>query len=304
MKYVKESVRYWCEDTSLRKYTGKGIGVAVMDTGIVPHPDFGNRIKAFKDCVNNRIAMYDDSGHGTHVAGILGGSGKMSGGFYEGMASEAHFIIMKVLDSEGEGAVPVITQGVQWLLENYKKYAVRIVNISVGAKPDLEEEKGRALIQAVDSLWDAGLIVVVSAGNYGPEQGTIAAPGTSKKLITAGSSDLPVSSTKSHVYYSGCGPTQECVIKPDVVAPGYRIMSCNGMFYKKGQEPYIVKSGSSMSTPVVSGAIALLLSKYPHMTNVEVKLKLRECSDRIDVPRHMQGWGRINVAKLLKNESS
>lgn len=299
MKYVKKAVHYWCRDTDSGAYTGGNIGVAVLDTGIVAHPDFDGRIKAFVDLVNHRQGLYDDSGHGTHVTGIMGGSGRMSGGAYSGMAPKADIIVLKILDRGGEGSLPAIIKGVKWILQNKVRYNIRVANISVGAKLDLNEEKSRALIQTVDILWDAGIVVVVSAGNYGPEEGTIAAPGTSKKIITVGSSDLPVPPGKSRPYYSGCGPTGECVMKPDVMAPGYSITSCSSLVHKRGNDAYAIKSGSSMSTPVVSGAIALLLSKYPDMNNVEIKLKLRECCDPLKVSPYFQGWGQINVEKLM-----
>jgi serine protease AprX len=122
-------------------------------------------------------------------------------------------------------------------------------------------------------------------------------------VITVGSCDdqfYMEEGKKKRKSYSGRGPTAECVVKPDLLAPGSYITSCNARYREKGQKPYTMKSGTSMSTPVVSGAIALLLSKYPDMSNVEVKLRLRESSIDIGRPQNEQGWGLLNVEKLLK----
>lgn len=297
MKHVKDMTDYWCEDTVTGKYTGKNVGIAVLDTGIVPHPDFKDRIRGFKDCVGGRVRLYDDNGHGTHVTGILGGDGRLSRGAYAGMAPGAHFLSIKVLDDRGQGSVDGILKGIRWLLHNWRAYGIRIVNMSVGANLELEDGKGKELEQAAEALWDAGLIVVASAGNYGPGEGTVSVPGTSRKIITVGTSDIIATSGRKKTFvYSGCGPTHECVVKPDVVAPGGHIISCNNGFGLRRQGPYTAKSGSSMATPVVSGAIALLLSKYGDMSNVEVKLKLRESCERME---EKQGWGRVRIPELM-----
>lgn len=185
-------------------------------------------------------------------------------------------------------------------MEQRKKYHVRIVNISVGTQPDLARKQKQIFLDAVDQMWDSGLVVVVSAGNYGPGMGTVAVPGSSRKVITVGVPDteLPiVQRRKKNMNYSGRGPTKECVVKPDVFAPGTGIISCNGRYGRPGEHPYIMKTGTSMATPVVSGAIACLLSKYPDMSNVEVKLKLRESSVKIRGTE--SGWGLLNVERLM-----
>ena len=137
------------------------------------------------------------------------------------------------------------------------------------------------------------------SGNYGPGEGTVAVPGSSRKVITVGVADTlgkPVRQGRARWDYSGEGPTECCVVKPDLVAPGTSIVSCNANYKKYLQKPYIAKSGTSMATPMVSGAIACLLSKYPDMTNVEVKLKLRESCIRAE---GTHGWGMLHVGRLL-----
>lgn len=293
MNRVKQAVHYWCSDTINKRYTGQGVGIAVLDTGIARHPDFDGRIHEFKDCVRHKKEIYDDSGHGTHVAGIIAGSGQISGGTFAGMAPGANLVSVKVLDKDGEGSTEQILEGIQWLMKNWYKYGIRIVNISVGAKNNLGEKKEHELIDGVEMLWDEGLVVLASAGNYGPGEGTISIPGASRKIITVGISDYKKES------YSGCGPTKYCVVKPDVVAPGQLVASCNSQYYNRKNRPYVRKSGTSMAAPVVSGAIALLLEKYPDMSNVEVKLRLRECCDNVNPSWHSQGWGQVNISKML-----
>lgn len=275
--------------------TGKNVGVAILDTGIYPHPDFGSRILAFQDFVHfrNRSA-YDDNSHGTHVAGILAGSGEASMGKHRGMAPGCNLIALKVLDHLGNGRKEDVLQAFRWILENEDRYNIRIVNISVGTTYKTRWEHD-VLIQGVEEVWDRGLVVVAAAGNQGPRPGTITAPGCSKKVITVGSSDMIVGRRA----VSGCGPTLECVCKPDLVAPGNQILSCNAPTSANG-EWYTVKSGTSMSTPVISGAVALLLERDPMLTNVEVKMLLKDSTDDLGLPKNQQGWGLFNLSKMMK----
>lgn len=302
MKWVKQTVGYWCPDILTNKCLGQGVRAAVLDTGITLHPDFDTRIIGFRDFVNHREKIYDDGKHGTHVSGILAGSGKLSAGIYGGMAPLSEILVGKVLDHTGNGSVENVVAGVEWLLEIHRKLDLRIVNISVGTQPGLEEAQEKRLLNAVEALWDDGMIVVVSAGNYGPGEGTVAVPGTSKKVITVGAMEDSRAVIQGRGVipkwdYSGSGPTLECIVKPDLLAPGTNILSCNGDYTSRWQKPYILKSGTSMATPVVSGAIACLLSKYPDMTNVEVKLKLRESCMVSDYAR--QGWGMLHVGRMF-----
>ena len=301
MKWVKQTVHYWCKDTADSRYLGTGICAAILDTGIALHPDLKDRVAGFRDFTGSSIKCRDDSGHGTHVAGILAGNGISSGGTYAGMAPRTDLLIGKVLDREGNGNVDNVISGIQWVMESAVSCGIRIVNISVGTQPDLAQSQKDRLQKAVEELWDMGLIVVVSAGNYGPRSGTVVVPGNSRKVITVGVPDSPSSFSRSRrerINYSGRGPTNECVIKPDIFAPGTGILSCNSRFSFPGEPSYIMKSGTSMATPVVSGALACLLSKYPDMTNVEVKLKLRESCMKI--PGTESGWGLLNVEQLIR----
>lgn len=277
-----------------RNITGEGITVAFLDTGICPHPDLRDKILAFRDFRNRKKAPYDDSGHGTHVAGICCGSGKLSGGRYAGIAPGASIISAKVLDQEGNGSKEHVVESVHWILENRKTYGIRILNVSVGAISS-PKDRNMELIACMEEAWDAGLVVVVAAGNMGPQAGSITVPGNSRKVITVGAYD---DCSFPNGCYSGRGPTEECICKPEITAPGSNIRSCCSEYYLN-QKGYCSKSGTSMAAPVVSGAIALLLQQEPQLTNVEVKMRLKSCARNMHLPKSRQGWGAVDVNSLL-----
>lgn len=300
MYYVRKKLNY--DYASHNNITGKGVTIAVMDTGIYHHSDFDNRIIGFKDLVNHRIGIYDDNSHGTHVAGICLGSGRVSYGRYAGMAPASNMVMIKILDESGNGETCSITQGVEWILKNKLRYNIRLLNISVGTLPRTGAEEKSSIIQSVEEAWDNGIVVVAAAGNSGPAGYTITTPGISKKIITVGSSDDNLQDVFGRVRmnYSGRGPTKSCVCKPDIVAPGLNITSCNAMNYRESKA-YSVKSGTSMSTPVVTGAIALLLEKYPDMGTRDVKMRIKDRAVNLGMPRNRQGWGALNIEKLLRD---
>lgn len=274
-----------------RKYTGKGIGVAILDTGIFPHIDFGRRILAFCDFTEGKSGPYDDNGHGTHVSGILGGDGTASQGRYKGAAPGCGIVALKVLDRFGNGSREDVLQAFQWIEDFGKIYNIRIVNISVGTTSRSMNEQ-TDLLAGVEQLWDKGFTVVAAAGNQGPGDGTVTAPGSSRKIITVGSSDLLTGRTA----ISGRGPTFECVCKPDLVAPGNHVLACA----PGADNGYGVKSGTSMSTPLVAGAAALMLEKNPELTNVQIKMKLKESARDMGLPKNQQGWGELDLERFME----
>jgi len=291
---------------------GEDVGVAVLDTGIYPHLDLvGNtdRIIAFKDFVNNRENPYDDNGHGTHVAGIIGGDGFESNGRYMGIAPKCNLIGIKVLNKDGNGNISDVLAGIQWIIDNREKYNIKVINLSVGMK-DIEGEEA-ALVKAVNIAWDQNIVVICAAGNNGPGRNSITTPGVSRKVITVGSSDdaETVSILGDFISdYSSRGPTKECIKKPDIVAPGSNISSCNcnkeyysdSKGYPEKEVGYIKKSGTSMATPVVSGIIARLLSDYPNITNKDIKLGLKYSANDLGFDQEHQGWGLIDLKRLYQ----
>lgn len=280
--------------------TGRGVTAAVLDTGICHHPDYSSRIVGFCDFVNGRISCYDDASHGTHVSGILGGDGRSSAGWYRGIAPGCSLIGVKVLDRFGKGKQDALIRATEWVIRNRKQYGIRIMNISAGTTKEEEDESAGYLVECVEKAWDAGIVVVVAAGNLGPGEKSITVPGNSRKVITVGSSDGFLRKPSwGNAQYSGCGPTCACICKPEFVAPGTEITSCHS-FWQRGSY-YTVKSGTSMATPAIAGAAALLLEQEPELTNVEVKIRLRESAVSLGLQKNVQGWGMPDLRKMIGN---
>lgn len=285
-----------CFDSLQQSCKGNPVTVAVLDTGIYAHPDLAGRIVAFRDFVNNRVRMYDDSGHGTHIAGCVGGSGLMSNGRYKGIAPQCLLCIGKVLDRNGDGTIDSMYQGVLWVMRNSLEYNIRILNISVGIGEPHEAGKVEKLVDLLEKAWGSGIVVVCAAGNAGPGNGTLSQLGNSSKVITVGCHDDGYFGDRKDLCenYSGRGDTSILYRKPDIVAPGTDIKSCSnrGSYYVK-------KSGTSMATPIVSGAAALLLQKYPYLNNEQVKRKIVYSARDLGEPWNKQGWGMLDIAKLM-----
>ena len=292
-----------CERAYKMGLSGKNITVAVMDTGIAPHIDFGDRIVHFEDFCQNRISVYDDNGHGTHVAGIIGSNGRMSMNqygicLYSGVAPRVKLVVLKVLDKKGNGVTGHVLAGMDWLIKNREKYQIKILNISVGMMPTAGKSEQERLLGAVDEAWDHGIMVVTAAGNNGPSENSVTIPGISRKVLTVGSWDDDVQENGKNgrlmKNYSGTGPTECCIIKPEVLAPGTNIKSCS-----KDARGYVIKSGTSMAAPVVSGAIALAYQKYPNWSPSDMKLKLYESVYPRGEQIGRKCWGMLHVDNLV-----
>ncbi len=251
--------------------SGNGVSVAVLDTGICPMEDFiipRNRIICFKDFVNGKNYPYDDNGHGTHVAGCLGANGYLSKGKFRGIAPSCNIVCLKILDETGSGTAKWSFDAIRWLIENKEKYNIKIVNMSVGTN---DRSIYSSLSYAANMLWQKGLVVCAASGNNNPRG--ITSPGINNSIITIGS-------WEEHKIFS-LSNNKNTYSKPDVFAPGKDIVSCmsNTFLFSMGNRSkdkivdnyYIKMSGSSMSTPIVSGAAAILLEKYPILNNDEVK---------------------------------
>jgi len=288
-------------------YTGKDIGIAVFDTGISPHEDLKERIYAFKnmvkgeECNKNVISddiPFDDNGHGTHVAGIISGNGRMSDLRYRGIASGTKLVGVKVLNYKGIGKLQYICEGIDWVIENRQKYNIRVANFSVGGVAGSQDMETDVFVNAVRKLAKTGIIVVAAAGNNGPRSNTITVPGICREVITVGSSDdnIPIKTSNGKRYisdYSGRGG-DSIILKPDITAPGSYITSC-----LNNRNGYAVKSGTSMASAVVSGAICLYLEKYKSATTENIRERL--CATAYDGgrPREKQGCGILNIRRFL-----
>ncbi|HKM05248.1 MAG TPA: S8 family peptidase [Lachnospiraceae bacterium] len=302
MQRVKNLIH--CDEAVYKKTLGANVTIAVLDTGVFYHPDFSDRILAFQDFVNGNSLPYDDSGHGTHVCGICAGNGRVSKGKYSGIAPEANLVVGKVLNKNGDGDGESMIRGIQWVMELRKKIPIQILNLSIGIR-NLEDQKLEdKLIAAIELAWYSGMVVVTAAGNNGPKPMTISPLGASRKVITVGCHDGGYVSKNgsSCDEYSGRGPSKFEIKKPDIVAPGTDIISCSNKyvrFYNNSNSSYTSKSGTSMATPIVSGACALLLSKNPDLNNESVKRKLISSAEDLKESWSKQGGGMLNVHNLL-----
>lgn len=278
-----------CQEAYQRGIYGTGVGIAVLDSGVSTHIDLQGRVVAFKDYVEGRRMPYDDNAHGTHISGIICGNGRKSMGRYMGVAPGSHIVSCKVLNSSGDGHIEDVIHAIEWVIDHAKEYGIRILNISVGAEPKKEDQEELLMLQMVEYAWSKGLVVAAAAGNNGPKQESVTTPGISPKIITVGVYD-----EKYRKEYSGRGPTSYCVMKPEILAPGNDIISC----YQTSS--YRKMSGTSMATPVVSAAIALLLEKNPDMTPKDVKYCLYRTARDGGYSKKIQGWGILDVAAMMR----
>jgi len=279
---------------------GKGVGVAVIDTGVAPHYDLikpENRIVAFTDLIGNKEEPYDDDGHGTHVAGLIAGNGYTSRK-YMGTAPCANLIIIKALDHSGNGTESDILAALQWVLNHRQRYNIRVINLSLGIKPETSYHDD-PLVKGANAAVKYGLTVVAAAGNNGPGKCTINSPGISPYVITVGAADLTKSDKESGVMvanFSSRGPTLTGEIKPDLLAPGVDIYSLDG----KNPKGYAIQSGTSMAAPVVSGAAACLYALNPQLIPAQVKRILtQDCLPIKKESRNAQGEGLLNYKLFL-----
>jgi serine protease AprX len=292
--------------------TGKGITVAVLDTGIYNHPDLSGRIVGFKDFIKNNTKAYDDNGHGTHVAGDIASNGISSNSKYTGPAPEANLVGVKVLAKNGSGSLSTVIQGIQWCIDNKSVFGIRVINMSLGSTAN-QSYKDDPVCMAVEKAWKNGIVVCVAAGNEGPEEYTIGSPGIDPMIITVGAiNDVNTEPTIDDFVasYSSRGPTLDKIEKPDIVAPGTNIISLrspNSTLDKQNKSSrignqYFSLSGTSMATPICSGVVALMLQANSNLTPDEVKYKLKNTAIPLpNISGNVQGSGLIDAENATKN---
>ncbi len=339
--------------------SGTGATVAVLDSGMKDHDDLNNpvtdvsRILASVSFAFGESDTSDRCGHGTHIAGIIAGNGSASTGkkffrtFY-GVAPQANLVNVKVLNSTGNGTVSQVVSGIQWVIAKKSQYKIGVMNLSLG-HPVGESYTTDPLCQAVEAAWKAGIVVVCAAGNDGrlnstpttgldnegwsTAYGSIQSPANDPYVITVGAMKN-TDGNRAHdriATYSGRGPSRlDLVMKPDIVAPGNRVIStmANNSFLSdafsgsnqvplsayysarsnslKTSSKYFQLSGTSMATPVVSAAVALLLQKYPTLTPDTIKARLMISADKClaadgagDALTY--GAGYLNIPAALAN---
>ena len=271
--------------------TGRGVTVALVDTGVAEVPDLAGRVVPVREGLLGRTSSCydlsgegscDDSyGHGTFMAGLIAGDGSGSGAGPTGVAPEARVLSVKVAGADGAADVSTVLAAIQWVVSFRDRYDVRVLNLSLGTDSTQSWEDD-PLNYAVERAWDAGIVVVVAASNNGPEPGTIAKPGDDPWVVTVGAVDdrgTPGPGDDRAPDFSSRGPTTEGVAKPDVVAPGARVLSLRapGSTLDRSfppadpASPYRSGSGTSMAAAVVSGVAAVALQARPGTTPDELK---------------------------------
>ncbi len=319
--------------------TGKGIGVAVIDSGITLWHDDLNlsgkswspRVAHFKDFTSDgrtfawRSGQSDEYGHGTHVAGIIAGTGFDSDGARSGIAPGAHLIGLKVLDGEGHGYISDVIEAIDYAIAVRSTYNIRVINLSV-ASGVFESYWLDPLTLAARRASDAGIVVVAAAGNLGrdaqgePQFGGITSPGNAPWVLTVGATSHSGTARRGDDAmgsFSSRGPTWiDFSAKPDIVAPGVGVESLvdgHSALYaslpgylvegteRGGYKPYLSLSGTSMAAPVVAGTVALMLQANPALTPNAVKAILQYTAEaRPGVDALAQGAGLVNAMGAVR----
>tara|TARA_R110002096_G_scaffold23031_2_gene73517 strand:- start:3305 stop:5302 length:1998 start_codon:yes stop_codon:yes gene_type:complete len=319
-------------------YRGLNVGVAILDTGVSEHTDLSDSIVQYSflggsyptpAVADGNIVTLNDSGrgdgfgHGTHVAGLIGGSGEKSKDKYIGAANTSKILSLQVLDENGGGSMSDVMAALDWLLTYGEYFDIRVVNLSLG-KGISESNATDPLVLAVERLWDAGMVVVVAAGNDGYSGSmTITSPANSRKVITVGSlTDNGTGSDFSDDFvssFSSQGPTiGDYVLKPDLLAPGNRLTAAVSkksflatalssrltsclLLFCSGSDAYLEMSGTSMAAPVVTATVALMLEKDPSLSPATVKARLMRSAHKLDADPTEAGAGLLDADAALND---
>lgn len=314
---------------------GRGVGIALIDTGVQLHDDL-TRSRPDPGLVEVEIVgrergFADYYGHGTHVAGILNGTGLDSSGpasfrTFRGLAPGARLISLRALNPDGTGTTTDVLRAIDWVILHRKQYDIRVLNLSLG-HPVYESYATDPLCRAVRAAVNAGVVVVVAAGNQGQVGsgfGTILSPGNEPSAVTVGAMDDSRTVAREDdvlARFSARGPSLiDHVVKPDLVAPGAFIVSLRargawidtahpetvlpaGAYRTDGdptrQGDYMVLSGTSLAAPMVSGAAALMLQRDPSLRPSDVKARLMASASKDDRLPFETGAGYLDIEAAL-----
>ena len=305
--------------------TGNGVTVAVLDTGLTPvnglqfDGHLQPRVLAGFDAIQNKVVTTpaDGNGHGTHLTGIIMNSDMALDGTQTGVAPNARLVDVKAFGDDGSATYLDVITGMDWILKNKSAYSIRVLNLSFSATPS-SHYWDDPVNQAVMKLWQAGIVVVASAGNDGPTPMTIGVPGNTPYIITVGAMTDNYTTTATDdklASFSSVGPTYEGFIKPEVVAPGGHIVSLMSQYSARiaAEHPefqvngnYFRMSGTSQSTAVVTGVVALMLEEKPWLTPDDVKCQLMSSAKQaVDATGALaysvfqQGAGVVNAQRAV-----
>jgi serine protease AprX len=264
-----------------RGFDGTGVGIAVVDSGVTPRRDFGERLVQVTLPTQDGTALDDHVGHGSLVAGVAAGAS--GNGKYVGVAPGATVYAVNVAREDGVYTSDVIA-GLRWVLQNAKTKNIRVVNLSLSQTAP-SQYTSSTLDAAVERLWKAGVVVVASAGNLGPDS-MLYAPANDPFVISVGASDPNDTETTADdtlASFSSYGRTQSDNAKPELVAPGRHIFSTvpgaasllraapAANVVRDGDDIYLRMNGTSFAAPQVAGAAAILLQQRPELTPDQVK---------------------------------
>ena len=320
---------------------GASVGIAIIDTGLwgsnFLNKDSTNapRINAYYDAISDfELDPYytgqfeDPHGHGTHIASIIGNSapvrnsdGSPGGGSYSGIAPDSELTVIRAFDSEGKGTYADVVRAISFVVENKDRLNIDVINMSFGGQPR-SHYWDDPINQAVMTAWDAGIVVIASAGNLGPDPMSVTVPGNNPYVVTVGAMtdsytpDDP--SDDKLASFSGVGPTLEGHVKPEVISPGGHIRGlmqsdttlaeAHPEFHDGGD--FFIMSGTSQSAAVVSGIAALIISQNDGISPDDVKCKLMSSALSATVDGEnvysvfQQGAGLVDAVTAVESDAS
>ncbi|MGI5486990.1 S8 family serine peptidase [Microtetraspora malaysiensis] len=277
-------------------YDGTGVKVAVLDTGVDKnHPDLVDRVAESQSFVPDETVQ-DGHGHGTHVASTIAGSGAASGGKYKGVAPGAKLLVGKVLANAGFGQESWILDGMDWAAHS----GAKVVSMSIGGGAGADGTDPMAM--AVNELTaKTGVLFTIAAGNDGPGPTTVGTPGAADAALTVGAVD----SADAVTDFSSRGPRGgNGGLKPEITAPGFQIVAARATGTNMGtpvDDKYTSASGTSMATPHVAGAAAILAQEHPDWTAARLKSQLiSTAKTTAGTPVHAQGAGRVDLGRAAR----
>lgn len=291
--------------------SGRGFTAAFIDSGVYPHPDLikpRNRIAAFKDFINEFDGPYDDNGHGTACIGAAFGA-SIDGKFMSA-AYECNIVCGKAFNSLGFGFFSDILAAMQWIYNLRESHNIRVLVLpfgTCGIHKDFD-----IMCAATERLWKSGLFMCTCAGNLGPGEASITSPGSCASSFTTGACTTFADSPKV-ARFSGCGPVEGKVDKPDAVMPGLKIASLNSdtgyipgkssaSQIKLAGQHYCEISGTSVAASLTAAAAVLLCQKNPRLSPDDMKGVLKQLCTSINELKYAQGAGMIDIKKIEEFE--
>lgn len=279
-------------------YSGKGVVIAILDTGIYPHEDLikpDNRILAWNDLLKHEKKPYDDNGHGTQIAGIIAGNGYSSGGRLKGMAPGSWLVGIKVLDQYGRGRVSDVIAGLEWCLKSLPSLNIKIINLSLGTAAQ-DVYRRDPLCRAAALAWRKGITIFSAIGKGNEKVLNLNSPGIYPGIVKVAGLNR-----QEAIIADDAGLTSPVVagnpglfLKPDLVAPDNQITSINI------EGDYSIISGASAAAPLAAGCAALILERMPNLNPSQLKQQLIQSAKDLGLGRSLQGAGALSLERVFR----